>query len=471
MEKIVGRDKEMAMLAEYMQSGRPEFVAVYGRRRVGKTFLVRSFFKDKFAFYATGIIDGDRSEEMEAFHTALVTYGYKGQKAKTWIEAFVALADLLKKKNRNKNKRLVVFVDELPCFDTPNSGFVHALDFFWNSRGSWMDNIMFVICGSATSWMIRNVVHNRGGLHNRLTHHIHLRPFTLAQTEQYFRSRKLRWSRMMVLQAYMAVGGVPYYLSLLDASLGVPDNIDRLFFGEEALLKDEYRQLYKSLYRNPENYMEIIALLANHHEGLTRKEIAEKLKVVSNGHLTDMLDDLVHCDFLRLYRVGTKKRGGIYQLTDLFTLFYLAYQKQMNGDAHYWRNLLNTPKQNTWLGLAFENVCLLHHHQIVKSLHLDSIHTDFYAWRSKESDPAVQIDMVIDRADGIVNIVEIKYSKDVYTVKKSEYKKIVHRETVFREETKTKKGVQIAMITTNGIVKNEYADEIVNVLNINDLFE
>lgn len=470
MEKIVGRDKEMGMLAEYMQSGRPEFVAVYGRRRVGKTFLVRSFFKDKFAFYATGIIDGDRNEEMEAFHAALVAYGYKGPKAKTWIEAFVALADLLKEKNRNKGKRLVVFIDELPCFDTPNSGFVHALDFFWNSRGSWMDNIMFVICGSATSWMIRNVVHNRGGLHNRLTHHIHLRPFTLGQTEQYFRSRKCRWSRMMVLQAYMAVGGVPYYLSLMDASLSVPDNIDRLFFGEEALLRDEYRQLYKSLYRHPENYMEIITLLANHHEGLTRKEIAEKLNVISNGHLTDMLDDLVHCDFLRLYRVGTKQRGGIYQLTDLFTLFYLKHQRQMGSDAHYWRNTLNTPKQNTWYGLAFENVCLLHHQQIVAAMHLDSIHTEFYAWRSKESDPAVQIDMVIDRADGIVNIVEIKYSKDAYSLKKAEYGKIVHRETVFREESKTRKGVQIVMVTTNGIVKNVYANEILNVLDINDLF-
>lgn len=470
MEKIVGRDKEMGMLAEYMRSGRPEFVAVYGRRRVGKTFLVRSFFKDRFAFYATGIIDGDRLEEMEAFHTALVAYGYKGPKAKTWIEAFVALADLLKKKNRNKGKRLVVFIDELPCFDTPNSGFVHALDFFWNSRGSWMDNIMFVICGSATSWMIRNVVHNRGGLHNRLTHHIHLRPFTLAQTEQYFRSRKLRWSRMMVLQAYMAVGGVPYYLSLIDATLGVPDNIDRLFFGEEALLKDEYRQLYKSLYRNPENYMEIITLLANHHEGLTRKEIAEKLNVISNGHLTDMLDDLVHCDFLRLYRVGTKQRGGIYQLTDLFTLFYLKHQRQMNGDAHYWRNTLNTPKQNIWYGLVYENVCLLHQRQVITALHLDSIHTDFYTWRSKESSPAVQIDMVIDRADGIVNIVEIKYSKDLYTLKKSEYDKIAHREAAFREETNTKKGVQIVMISTNGMVKNVYANEVSNILNINDLF-
>ena len=470
MEKISGREKEMGLLSEYMDSGRPEFIAVYGRRRVGKTFLVRSFFKDKFAFYATGIIEGERKEEMEAFHTALVEYGYKGPKAQTWIEAFVALADLLKKKNKNRNKRLVVFIDELPCFDTPNSGFVHALDYFWNSRGSWMDNLLFVICGSATSWMIRNVVHNRGGLHNRLTHHIHLKPFTLAQTEQYFRERKCRWSRMMILQAYMALGGVPYYLSLLNFTQSVHDNIDRLFFEEEALLENEYQQLYKSLYRNPESYMEIITLLSRHHKGLTRKEIAEKLKVTSSGHLTTMLDDLVNCDFLRFYRIGTKQRGGIYQLMDLFTLFYLKFSKRKTSNPHYWRNLINTPEQNTWLGLAYENVCLLHYRQIIEALHLDSIHTEFYSWRSKTSDPAVQIDMVIDRSDGIVNLCEIKYSKEKYLLKKTEYQKIVHREESFREETKTRKGIHVVLISTNGIVQNEYSDIAINTLELNDLY-
>ncbi len=224
LEKIIGREVELEKLNDYYKSGKSEFVAIYGRRRVGKTFLIRSFFKDKFDFYVTGIIDGSKEVQMEAFHTALQRYGHKGGRAASWIEAFNQLADLLERKS------LVVFIDELPCFDTPRAGFLQALDLFWNSRASWMDNIYFVKCGSATSWMIRNIVNNKAGLHKRTTHTVHLRPFSLGQTEEYLLSKKFRLPRIAVLQMYMVLGGVPYYLSLLDPKKNVPDNIDTLFF-------------------------------------------------------------------------------------------------------------------------------------------------------------------------------------------------------------------------------------------------
>lgn len=300
MEKIIGREKEMGKLSDYMESGRSEFVAIYGRRRVGKTFLIRSFFKDKFNFYATGIIDGSMEEELEAFHLALVRYGYKGTKAASWIQAFNNLASLLERKNRNRQHRLVVFIDELPCFDTKRSGFLHALDLFWNSRASWIDNIYFVVCGSATSWMMRNIVNNKAGLHKRTTHTIHLRPFTLGQTEEYLVSRKFHWPRLAILQSYMVLGGVPYYLSLLDAKKNVPDNIDSLFFSSEAELEGEFQRLFKSLFKSADTYMEIIRLLSTNRDGFTRREIAEKLDVSDNGALGDMLEDLEQCDFITL---------------------------------------------------------------------------------------------------------------------------------------------------------------------------
>lgn len=308
MEKIIGREAEFGKLADYMESGKSEFIALYGRRRVGKTFLIRSFFKDQFDFYATGVIDGSRETEMEAFHNALVRYGHKGNKATSWIEAFTQLAELLERKNRNRKRRLVVFIDELPCFDTHRSGFLQALDLFWNSRASWIDNIYFVVCGSATSWMMRNIVNNKAGLHKRATHTMHLRPFSLGQTEEYLKSRKFRWPRIAVLQAYMVLGGVPYYLSLLDPKKNVPDNIDTLFFSAEPELENEYQRLFNSLFKNAESYMEIVRLLSTHRDGYTRTEIANELKIPDNGHLSDMLDDLEHCDFVRRYNNGTLQK-------------------------------------------------------------------------------------------------------------------------------------------------------------------
>lgn len=458
MEKIIGRETETRKLTDYMQSGRSEFIAIYGRRRVGKTFLVRSCFKDKFDFYATGIIDGSFEEELEAFHLALIRYGFKGSKAITWIQAFTNLAQLLEKKNRNRQRRLVVFIDELPCFDTKRSGFLHALDLFWNSRASWLDNIYFIVCGSATSWMMRNIVNNRAGLHKRTTHTLHLRPFSLSITEEYLANRKFHWPRIAILQAYMVLGGVPYYLSLLDPKKNVPDNIDSLFFSAEAELDGEYQRLFNSLFRNASTYMEIVRLLSTRREGFTRKEIAEKLNLSDNGALGDMLDDLEQCDFLRRYNNGRHQNSGIYQLIDFFSLFHYQYCVRKVTDEHYWRNHLGTPEQNNWYGLTFERVCMFHIREIIHGLHLDTIAHEYYAWRSHESSPSVQIDMIIDRADGIATICEMKYSKDDYTLTESEYKKIIRRMETFVKETNHRGGTQVTIVTTYSLRENMYSE-------------
>ena len=471
MEKIIGRETEFGKLTDYFESGKSEFIALYGRRRVGKTFLIRSFFKDKFDFYATGVIEGSLETEMEAFYTALVRYGYKGEKATSWIGAFTQLADLLERKNRNRKRRLVVFLDELPCFDTPRSGFLQALDLFWNSRASWIDNIYFIVCGSATSWMMRNIINNKAGLHKRATHTIHLRPFSLGQTEKYLQSRKFRWPKIAVLQAYMVLGGVPYYLSLLDPKKNVPDNIDALFFSAEAELENEFQRLFNSLFKNADAYMEIIRLLSTHRNGYTRIEIANELKIPDNGHLSGILDDLEHCDFVRRYNNGTLQKNSIYQLIDFFSLFHYKFGHRRVTDEHFWRNALGTPEQNNWYGLTFERVCLWHISQIIHGLRLDAISHEYYAWRSHNSQPAAQIDLVIDRADGIVTICEIKYAKDDYTLSEKEYKNIIRRMETFQKETGHKGGVQVSVITTYGLRENMYSEISPIPITMEELFE
>ena len=475
MEAIVGRTKEIGQMAKYMRSGKAEFVALYGRRRVGKTFLVTSYFKNKFDFDVTGIIGGRKDEELAAFYTALQHYGYHGPKPKKWLEAFEALRSVLEQKmKKRKGKRCVVFFDELPCFDTPKSGFVHALDYFWNSWASRQSEFFLIVCGSATSWMVRNIIDNHGGLHGRITHELHLKPFTLKETERFLKKQKSRWTRLSVLQAYMIFGGIPYYLSMLDVGLSLTENVDQLFFSEDAELRKEYGRLYKSLFTHPERYMDVIKVLSENKKGLTRKEIAEKLHVANNGHLSALLEDLVNCDFIRRYDVAgvrVKSNGSIYQLMDFFTLFYLHFvEGKHRKDPHYWSKILNTPLQNTWYGLAYERVCMAHIPQILNALHLDSVLTECYSWRSRDSENGAQIDIVIDRADDMQNLCEVKYSRDVYVLTKAEYDKIMKRMETFCLETGTRKGVHIALITTFGIEKSKYSDIAQNIVNLDDMF-
>ena len=470
MEKIIGREEEFLKLSKYMSSDKSEFVAVYGRRRVGKTFLIRQYFKDKFDFYVTGIIDGSRDEEMAAFNDALITYGYKGPKAKTWMEAFAYLAVLLQSKKK-RGKRLVVFIDELPCFDTKNARFVHALSYFWNSKGAWIDNIFFIVCGSATSWMISNLIDNRGGLHNRITHEIHLRPFDLRNTETYLKSRGMRWNRLSIVQIYMALGGVPYYLGMLDKTLSVVENIDMLFFADDAKLRKEYPRLFKSLFKFPENYIGLINVLAECQQGMTRREISELPQFKDNGHLSEMLENLVNCDFLRIYNNGTKQHGGIYQLIDFYTLFYNKFCKRRSTDEHFWSNHLDTTTMNAWHGLAYERVCMCHFRNIIRALRLDAIHTEFYSWRSRQGNPGAQIDIVIDRSDNVITTCEVKYSKGEYLLKKAEYDRMLNRISTFTDEKKGRKAVQPVVITTFGIKKNEYSDIFQRALTMDDLFK
>ncbi len=459
MDRIVGRDEEVNKLLSYYKSDKEEFIALYGRIRVGKTFLISRFFKDKFDFYATGIIGGTPDVEMKAFHDALLRYGHKEtKKPSSWLDAFQRLAELLEAKKKNNKKRLVVFIDELPCFDTPRSGFLSSLDYFWNSRASWIRNIFFVVCGSATSWMLHNIVNNKEGLHRRITHTMHLRPFTLKQTEDYLKSRKFRWSKFSILQIYMILGGVPYYLSLLDANKNVPDNIDSLFFSLEAELDGEFQRLFSSLFHNALSYMNIVKLLSTHMKGYTRNEIADKLGIHNNGHLSSMLEDLEHCDFIRRYNNARLQKNGIFQMVDFFTLFHYKFCTRRITDEHFWRNNLGKWGQNSWYGLTFEKVCLLHIRQIINGLHLDSISHEYYAWRSQNSNQKVQIDLIIDRADGIVTLCEIKYSKDDYTLSEKEYKNIIRRMEAFQEETNHKGGIQVSIITTFSLKSNMYTE-------------
>ncbi len=474
METFIGRKNEIRQLTDYYNSGRAEFIAIYGRRRIGKTYLVRNVFRGKFCFEMSGSIGAGSEAQISNFVHALHDYGYNTDDSPmTWTDAFFALRSILKEQI-GKGKRLVLFIDELPCLDTPKSGFLQAFEHFWNSWASDHHEIMLIVCGSATSWMVGNLIDSHGGLHNRITHEIHLAPFTLAETEEMLLANGFAWHRLSILQAYSIMGGIPYYLGLLERDKNLEANIDRLFFAERGELKREYNRLYASLFKKSEIYMKVIEALASCKQGLTRKQISEKIKATSGGTLTKVIRELVNCDFVRGYNTRERKikqKDQIYQLSDLYTLFYMQFCHKATTDEHYWTNMMGKPLQNTWYGLSFERVCMLHIPQIKKKLGIDHIHTEYYSWRSRESVPAAQIDLIIERADNLTNVCEIKYSQQPYSITKEEDTRIRNRIADFVSETNIRTGILFTMITTFGMRNNAYSSIAQASLTIDDLFQ
>ena len=473
METIIGRLTEIKKLTSAVNSHRAEFIALYGRRREGKTFLINQMFRNQFAFKMTGVIEGSLKDQFTAFADAMSDYGYDmPEKPDDWMKAFILLKNALKPKV-NSGERCVIFIDELPAMDAENSNVAGAVGYFWNNWASQYDNIVFIICGSATSWMITNVIDSKGGLHDRITIEMPIHPFTLNETELYLKDKQFVWNRQMTLQAYMVFGGIPYYLSLLDREESLVQNVDRLFFSQDMQMRREFRRLFNTLYKNPDRYIDIIKALGKSRSGLTREEIAGALKGANNGHLGRQLEDLVCCDLIRKNIVREKKikrKDAIYQLCDFFSIFYLTFIDKAEVEQQYWAHHINTPEVNAWMGLAYERICMAHIGQIKHSLRIDAISTLTYSWRSKTTIPAAQIDIIIERADKIVNICEVKYSQDEYHLDKEEYEKICKRKNNFLQETGLRHAPWLTMITTEGIAKGKYTEMIQSQVRLDDLF-
>lgn len=470
---LIGRNKESEVLEKYIHSGKAEFIAIYGRRRVGKTYLVNQLFKGRLAFSMSGIIDGEVSEQMESFVQALEFAGHKIDVYPTsWLKAFAELRKFLQPMV-DTGEPCIVFIDEIPCLDTQRSGFIRALGHFWNSWASLQDNLKLIVCGSATTWMIKNIIDSKGGLHNRVTYEMPLHPFSLREVEDYLNNKNFGWSRITILHTYMALGGIPYYLSLLQPEESLSENLDRLFFSQDAPLRREYQRLFKTLFNAPELYMKIVQVLAASKQGLTRQQLSEKVKT-SGKTLTEKLTNLQNCDLIRLYNVKEKrikKTGGIYQLTDFFSLFYATFADKGYGDEQFWSHHLLSPQMNNWYGLSFERVCIAHIEQIKKALRLQAIATQCYSWRSNNpKEKGAQIDIIIDRADKMINVCEVKYCEGTYTLDKSEYEKLINRMNTFSRETGTRSGLYLTMITTEGLTVGKYANNIPSQIVLDDLF-
>lgn len=465
-DTIIGRKNEQEILRRCIGSDSPELIAIYGRRRVGKTYLVRQFFNDAFSFYFTGIYQGTRREQLGEFSRQLAHYsGHSRPAAKDWFEAFAQLREYLESLGGG---RLVVFLDELPWMDTPKSRFVKALEYFWNSWGAACSRLKLIVCGSATTWMRENVLSDKGGLYNRTTQTLYLAPFMLHETEEYLLSRGICWNRYQIAECYMVLGGTPLYLRMLERGLSLTQNVDNLFFIQNAPLAREYDFLFRSLFSEATLHRQIVELLAGKAMGMTRQEIVAALKAPDGGVLTKALRNLCDCDFIRPYTAfGRTERGMMFQLTDLFSLFHLRYVKGYRGqDEHHWQNMVDSPSRRAWSGYSFEQVCLHHIRQIKRKLGIGGVQGDICAWKGEGG----QIDLLIDRRDQIINLCEMKFSQGEFEITKQYDRHLRERAENFRSVTGTRKALHQTFVTTYGVKKNMYGVNVQSEVVLDDLF-
>lgn len=470
---LIVRELESNILCNTLTSDLSEFVAVYGRRRVGKTFLVRETFDYKFTFQHSGMANTSTRGQLDAFKRSLNDYGNGPfPDLNSWMDAFDELKKLVM---ASRKKKKVIFIDEISWLDTPKSKFLPALEHFWNNWASARKDIVLVVCASATSWIIKKVLRNRGGLHNRVTRRIPLSPFTLHECEQYVQSRHLQLSRRQISTLYMVMGGVAFYWSLLEKGMSDAQNIDRLFFHSNAPLKNEFYELYDSLFKTPQPYIDIVTALGKYACGLSRQSLLKSVKMDDNGAFSRLLEELEQCGFIRKYTsFGKKKKDALYQLVDNFTLFYFKFMSEnAKQDEAFWTHSISSQMQRTWCGLAFERLCLLHIPQIKRRLGIEGVATNCFSWHIPATDEisGAQIDLLIDRNDQIINLCEMKWSQGEYLLTQSEVQKIHNRMGVFLQTTKTRKAIHITMITPYGLQLNQYANEIQSQIVLDDLFE
>ncbi|MDN3656167.1 ATP-binding protein [Ferruginibacter paludis] len=465
-QKITGRENELQILENLLHAKEAELLAIYGRRRVGKTFLIKNFYGPQMIFSCTGLLNGTTKAQLFNFSRQLESW-FPDKKIAfapaTWQEAFLQLKDCIVSVKHNNKK--VIFFDELPWLESHKSNFLSFFGYFWNNFAVSRPDIIVVICGSAASWIIDKVVNNKGGLHNRITQRIRLLPFTLKETQAYLQHRNIHLEHYQLLQLYMVMGGIPAYLNGIQRGKSAAQNIETICFSKDGVLTNEFDNLYAALFNSAEKHVQVIQALAKKHKGLTRSELLLAARLVTGGRITTVLTELTESGFIeKTYPFAKKEKESLYRLSDEFSLFYFKFMyKQPAVEKGQWLARQSTPSYVSWCGYAFESICLKHVQQIKMAMQIGGLQTKGVSWlkTGTGSVSGAQIDLLIDRADHMINICEIKFSAHPYTITKKYAAELRNKIMSFRQETKTTRQLVLTFITTYGLADNIYKEQLV----------
>ena len=470
---IIGREQEKKILDNLYRSSKAEFLALYGRRRVGKTFLIREFYSCKKGvfFEVVGEKDATRSEQINNFMSKVeekFTDGLQLKRPTTWKEVFKTFTNFFVK--IDKKKKIVIFMDELPWLASKKSGFIQALDYYFNSEWSKLNNLVLIVCGSAASWMLEKLINARGGLHNRLTRTIHLRPFTLVETAKFLKSSNISYPPKDIIDLYMSIGGIPYYLNYLERGKSVAQNINDLCFKKDGPLQEEFNKLFSSLFEHSEISEKIVREISKSRYGISRNELLKKMSMYSGGRFNLRLSELEAAGFIDIrIPFGKTKKDYWIKLIDEYSYFYLSWIENIKNRGHipvgYWQKQQVSQKWQSWAGYAFEIVCMKHIDEILRLLNIEMETIQVGGFRylpTKKSDQGIQIDLVIERSDNTINLCEIKYANKQYSIDKDYARKVINRTDIFKEKTKTNKNIMVNFISVYGLKRNAWYEELVD---------
>lgn len=485
VKQPIGREKELEILKTLLKSDEAQFLAIYGRRRVGKTYLISHFFHDKGLYFEiTGIKNAKKETQLDNFAEEFTDKFFNGTRQKTpksWQEAFTQLRRQVE--IAAQSQKVIIFIDELPWFASKRSGFLPALDHLWNRYLSRLPNVILIVCGSATAWILKKIVNDRGGFYGRLTREIHLKPYSLAATEHFFKTKNIDLERKQIIELYLAFGGVPKYLNYVERGKSPAQIIQEVCFNPHGQLQSEFNRLFSSLFDNAETHLAIVQALASCWKGLTQGELLQMTGLKSGGGITEALRELQASGFISFISpIGNIKREGRYRLTDEYSLFYLTWIKPVleghvgNVSNSHWLQIQNSPSYYAWAGYAFESLCLKHVDQIVQALGISGVSFKAGNWSFRPSngdgvDFGAQVDLVLERADHCTNIFELKFSNSPFIITKEYEEKLRAKKECYRQVTKTKNTLFMTMITPFGVVENaQYFASVDNQLTMDALF-
>ncbi|MCW5590202.1 MAG: AAA family ATPase [Legionellales bacterium] len=482
--KITGRDREQKKLDEFYHSNRSEFMAVYGRRRVGKTYLIKNYFKTKDCvfFSTTGIDQGSFKTQRTVFCTELsrqLFHNIPIAIPTSWLKIFEILDQAI---NESK-KKFIIFLDELPWMTTPKSQLLETIEYFWNQHWSHTKKVKLIICGSLSSWIIRHVIENTGGFYHRVTFRLKIEPFNLSQTRSFLEiGSGINLTNAQILKLYSVMGGIPLYLEQIKKGRSADQLIDDICFNKEGLLFDEMEELVKSLFKNSSQYMDIIREIAKHRYGIDKRNLAKKVNIAYGGRLTTRLKELEDAGFIISFLPYQHKEKGIYyRIIDEYTMFYFSWIepnirsiKRLSSSSGYWLVKSKESSFQAWKGYTFESICYKHISEIVNTLNIpktSSVYSWRYAPQAKSKEFGAQIDLLFDRNDDAITLCEIKYTDKPYSIDKQYAGLLKNKIKIFQEKTRTTKQLFFIMVSANGIKKNKYSDELIDgLVTLDDLF-